>query len=196
MSDRRFAGVLGRLPGLREKITEELKLLVRQPRSLATLIESQSPWLGRQFLGVASNIVEPFLVGTGVSVSAIGEEIAEVELPDTWRNQSQKGVIHTAAIAAIGELACRLFWERHLDLRNSELQATFVSTRLLGVPRTSLKAVFRSTIGEREEILHKLRTEGEAQASTTVSVYDTSGKLVSEVEVEWTFTKQLSLSSR
>lgn len=184
---------MSRLPGLREKITEEFKAFVKQPRSLAGLIETQSPWLGRQFLGVASNIVEPFLVGTGVSVTAIGEDVAEVELPNTWRNQTENGVIHTAAISAVSELACRLYWERHLDLRHSELHAMNVSTRLLTRPRESLKAVFRSSVGEREEILHKLRADGEAQASGSVSVYDPSGKLVAEVDIDWTITKQLAL---
>lgn len=186
--------VLSRLPGLKEKIAEELRTFVRQPRSLATLLESQSPWLGRQFLGVASNIVEPFLVGTGVSVTAIGEEVAEVSLPNIWRNQTERGVIHTAAVAAIGELASRLYWERHLDLRHSELQTVSVNTRLVGSTRDSLKAVFRASVGEREEVLHKLRAEGRAETAGSVSVYDTSGKLVAEVDVEWTITKQLALA--
>jgi acyl-coenzyme A thioesterase PaaI-like protein len=193
MSDR-IARVLSRLPGLREKITEEIKTLVRQPRSLAALIDSQSPWLGRQFLGVASNIVEPFLVGTGVSVTSIGEEIAEVTLPNIWRNQGERNVVHNAAIAAAAELASRLYWERHLDIRHAEMHATSVSTRMLASARETLRVVFRATINEREEVLHKLRASGEAESTSSVSVYDPSGKLIAEVEIEWTITKQLSLS--
>ncbi|HVK61305.1 MAG TPA: DUF4442 domain-containing protein [Bdellovibrionales bacterium] len=202
MANRGIANVLSRLPELRRKISEkvneaiatDLKNFARQPRSLAALIESQSPWLGRRFLGVASNIVEPFLVGTGVSVAALGEEVCEIALPNIWRNQTEHGVVHTAAISATAELASRLYWERHLDLHHSELKPLSVSTRILGSTRDSLKAVFRATVGEREEVLHKLRANGETETLGTVSVYDSSGKLVSEVEIEWKMTKQLALS--
>lgn len=189
--ERRLEGLLEKLPGL----AEQLKAIARNPRSLGAKIESRSPWLSRQFLGAASNFVEPFLVGMGLKVETLGEEIVEVSLPGHWRNQGEGGVIHNGALASLGEFTSRLYWEHHLDLRGPELYARHVELRSLTRARGDLRGVFRWSVASREEIQHRLRSSGEADANVTVSVYDSSGKLVAEVDVQWSITRQLSLGS-
>ncbi|MES2964241.1 MAG: DUF4442 domain-containing protein [Bdellovibrionota bacterium] len=189
--ERSLEGLLEKLPGL----AEQLKALARNPRSLGAKIEIHSPWLSRHFLGAASNFVEPFLVGMGLKVENLGEEIIEVSLPGHWRNQGEGGIVHNGALSSLGEFASRLYWEHHLDLRGPELFAKHVDLRSLTRARGDLRGVFRWSVASREEIQLRLRAGGEADANVTVSVYDASEKLVAEVDVEWSFTRQLSLGS-
>ncbi len=189
--EKRLENLLEKLPGF----AEQLRSIARNPRSIGAKLESRSPWLSRQFLGAASNFVEPFLVGMGLAVESLGEEVAEVSLPGHWRNQGEGGVIHNGALSALGEFASRLYWEHHLDLRGPELYAKHVELRSLTRARGDLRGIFRWSVAGREEIQHRLRTTGEADAHVTVSVYDTSGKLVAEVDVDWQITRQLSLGT-
>lgn len=187
----KFDVLLGKLPGL----ADQLRSFAKNPRALGAKIESHSPWLSRRFLGAASNFVEPFLVGMGLSVETLGEEIAEVKLPGHWRNQGEGGVVHNGALSALGEFTSRLYWEHHLDLRGPELYAKHVELRSLARARGDLRGVFRWSVASREEIQHRLRSTGEADAHATVSVYDDAGKLVAEIEIDWSITRQLSLGS-
>jgi hypothetical protein len=183
------------LPGLVESFREDLKMFARHPRSVGTLIESRSLWLNRKFLGAASNLVEPFIVGMGFSVASLSEDSVEVTMPGFLRNQGEMGVIHNSALSALGEFSARLFWEHHLDLRRQELRARSVSLRLIARAMGPMRAVFRFSVSEREAVLHHLRAETSADAESTVSVYDSDGRLVAEVEIGWEFSRQLTLMS-
>ena len=174
---------------------EELKNLVRHPRSLGNWIEEKSPWLNRRFLGVASNILEPFLVGMGLKVERLGEEVSEVSMPGSWRNQGGGGINHTAALVALGEFTVRLFWEYHLDVRHNEIETSRVEMRTLVKPVGDMKAVFRLPVAEREAILHHIRSEGVSTVETQTLIYDTQGRLIAEVEIEWALRKQLALGN-
>jgi hypothetical protein len=112
-----------KLAEILESLRADLKTFARHPRSVGALIESRSAWLNRKFLGAASNLVEPFLVGMGFSVASLTEDAVEVTMPGFLRNQGEVGQIHNAALAALGEFAARIFWEHHLDLRRQELRA-------------------------------------------------------------------------
>ncbi len=181
------------LDRLRETLRDDLKTFARHPRSVGALIESRSGWLNRKFLGAASNLVEPFLVGMGFSIASLSEDAVEVTMPGFLRNQGEVGQIHNAALSALGEFAARIFWEHHLDLRRQELRASAVRLRVLARASGSMRGVFRFPVGEREAVLHALRARGSAETESTVSVYDTDGRLVAEVEVAWEFTRQLAL---
>lgn len=176
-----------------ESLRADLKTFVRHPRSVGALIESRSAWLNRKFLGVASNLVEPFLVGMGFSVASLTEDAVEVTMPGFLRNQGEVGVIHNAALAALGEFAARIFWEHHLDLHRQELRASSVRVRVLARAMGAMRAVFRFPVGEREAVLHALRLKGSAETESIVSIYDSDGRLVAEVEVAWEFARQLAL---
>lgn len=190
--------LLGRL-GIKAEtlgeLTEELRSLLKHPRSVSSWIETKSPWLSRQFLGAASNFVEPFTVGMGLGVEKLTEDSVEVAMPGYLRNQGERGTVHVAALSVLGELAARLFWEYHLDLKSAELKATRVQTRLLARATGNMRGVFRLAVAEREAILHKLRAEGSARAESVTQVYDENGRMVAEVEVDWELAKQLALSA-
>ena len=115
-------------------------------------------------------------------------------MPGFLRNQGEVGSIHNAALSALGEFSARIFWEHHLDLRRADLRATSVVLRSLARASGPMRAVFRFQVGEREAVLHRLRTDGSATSESTVSIYDVGGRLVAEVDVAWEFSKQLSLS--
>lgn len=115
-------------------------------------------------------------------------------MPGFLRNQGEVGSIHNAALSALGEFAARIFWEHHLDLRRADLRATAIALRSLTRASGQMRAVFRFPVGEREAVLHRLRTDGRGVADSTVSVYDNRGRLVAEVDVAWEFSKQLTLS--
>ena len=195
--------ILGELKQLADQVrkaspglVEEVRQLARHPRSLGQWIEAKSPWLNRRFLGVASNLIEPFLVGMGLKVDRLGEEVVEVSMPGSWRNQGEGGTNHTGALVSLGEFAVRLYWEFHLDVRRNEIQTKRVQMRVLVRPTGDMKGVFRLPVSEREAILHRLRSDGIATAETQTLVYDKAGRLVAEVEVDWELRRQLALGSR
>ena len=189
----RIDEILEKLPGLAEKLRQELSAIAAHPRSLAARLETQSPWLSRQFLGAASNFVEPFLVAMGLSIASFDEDLVAVILPGHWRNQGEGGEIHNSALTALGEFASRLYWEHHLGLRGPELRARVVTLRLLSRATGDLRGVFRWTVAQREEIQLRLRAAGQAEASALVSIYDASERLVAEVDIEWLLSRQLAL---
>jgi acyl-coenzyme A thioesterase PaaI-like protein len=176
-------------------VVGEVKSVARHPRSVGSWIEAKSPWLNRQFLSAASNLIEPFLVGMGLKVERLGEEVVEVSMPGFWRNQGEGGVNHTGALISLGEFATRLYWEYHLDVRRNEMQTKRVQMRVLVRPQGDMKAVFRLPVSEREEILHRLRAGGVAEIETQTMIYDTKGRLIAEVEVEWELRRQLSIGA-
>ncbi len=197
--DARLGSLLSKLPGLTDKLTdqltEQLKTFARHPRAVGALIESRNAWLNRKFLGAASNLVEPFMLGTGLSIASLTEDSVEVTMPGFIRNQGEGGVIHNAALSALGEFAARIFWEHHLDLNRSELLASSVSLKIMAKASGPARAIFRLPVSEREAVLLTLRTETFAEAESLVSIYDSTGKLVAEVETEWKFSRRLALNS-
>lgn len=177
------------------ELVEELRTLVRHPRSLSTWIETRSPWLSRRFLGVASNLIEPFVAGMGLRVERLGEDVIEVVLPESLRNQGEGGAVHIGALSVLGEFAVRLYWEYHLDLRKSEIHSSRVQVRVLRRPVGEMRAVFRLPVSEREAVLHRLRAEGGAEVESQALVYDNEGRLVAEVDSDWAIARQLALGS-
>lgn len=193
----RFSEIRSVIEQLRAKspaMVQELKTALQNPRELAVLLESRSPWLGRKFLGAASNLLEPFLAGTGLAVERLEEALAEARLPGWWRNQGESGAVHTAAIAALGEFTSRIYWEHHLDLRRSEISVRRVEVRVLQRAVGDLTGIYRVPVQEREAILLQLRREREVSLGAEVAVYDRQGRLVSQVELEWHLESSLALA--
>jgi hypothetical protein len=194
----RFSEIRSVIEQLRAKspaMVEELRTVLQNPRELAVLLESRSPWLSRKLLGAASNILEPFLAGTGLAVERMDEALVEARLPGWWRNQGESGVIHTAAIAALGEFTSRIYWEHHLDLRRSEISLHRVEARVLQRALGDLTGIYRMPVQEREAILLQLRRERVARVGAEVSVYDRQGRLVSQVELDWHLERNPALAS-
>lgn len=178
-----------------DSVVDDMRTFAKRPRALSSWIESKSPWLNRQFLTAASNLIEPFLVGMGLRVERIGEESVEVSMPDIWRNQGEGGSIHTGAIVSLGEFTTRLYWEYHLDVRRSEMRTEAVRMRAIAKSNGSLRAVFRMPVSEREVIQHRLRAESRVTIETLASIYDGGGRLVAEVEVDWELSRPLALNA-
>jgi len=173
----------------------ELKEFARHPRALGFALDSRSPGLAKRLLGVASNWAEPFTLGMGLRVEQIGEDVIKVIMPDKWRNHGEGGVVHSAALAALGEFAVRLYWEYHLDLRFSEVESRRVQVRMLSRPSGTMKGVFRLPVVDREAILHRLRPDYRAEVETQTLVYDGDGRLMAEVEVDWYLSRRLALGT-
>lgn len=192
---RRLPDWTSQVSGQLTSVVNELKSIAKHPRSAGAYLESRSPWLNRKFLGVASNLIEPFLIGMGLNVRAIREDAVEVLLPGVWRNQGENGEVHSAAVTAAGEFASRLFWEHHLDLRRSELRVERTETRFLQVPRGDLTVVFRCSVADREETLLRLRADGHARHDGSASVYDRGERLCAEIEISWVFERGIALSA-
>ncbi len=191
----RLIDVAGKIREISPAIVDELRTLVRHPRSLGSWIEAKSPWLGKRFLGAASTLAEPFTVGMGLKVETLGEDTIEVVMPGGWRNQGEGGGIHTGALSALGEFAMRIYWEHHLDLKTSGVESRRVEVRILSRPEGEMKAVFRLPVADREAILHRLRAETRASLDAQTLIYDRAGRLVAEVDVDWELTRQLALGA-
>ncbi len=179
---------------LAEKIAE-LKEWIRHPKVWVEVIEQKSTWLNRQLMGAASVFIEPFLLGRGFYVDKIQEDAVEITMPGGKSNQGAGGAVHAAALTALGEFTARLFWERHLDRRSTDLQLKVVNLRMLVAPIGEMRAVFRLPIAERESILHQLRaTAGIPQEiESDILVYDRNGLLVAEIQVKLEARQHLAL---
>ena len=129
----------------------------------------------------------------GLSVERLQEDFIEVSMPKAWRNQGEGGLVHSGALATLGEFTGRLFWEYHLDLQSSEIESRRVQVRILARPVGAMKGVFRLPVADREAILLRLRVESSTVAETQTLIYDNDGRLVAEVDVEWQMHRQLAL---
>jgi acyl-coenzyme A thioesterase PaaI-like protein len=192
LSDIRF--IIEQLRERSPALVEEFKTVLQNPRELGVFLESKSPWLSRKFLGAASNIAEPFLAGTGLSVERLEDELVEVRLPGWWRNQGEAGTIHSAAIVALGELASRLYWEHHLDLRQSEITVRRVEVRVMGRIKGDVRGIYRMPTKDREAIMHQLRADNSAHVDAEVSIFDQQERMAAQVEIEWILERHLSLA--
>lgn len=197
---RKIERSLNELKGVAERVrkrapdlAEDVRLVMRHPRVLASWIEDRSPWLSRRLMGAASNLAEPFTIGMGLKVDKLGEDFIEVVMPGNWRNQGEGGLIHTAALTALGESAARMFWEHHLDLRDAQVESKRVEVRILVRPEGEMRAVFRLQEADREAILHQLRSKELISVDTQTLIYDKNGRLIAEVDVEWQLRRQLAL---
>jgi hypothetical protein len=177
-------------------LLEEVQEIARHPRALGLHIDEKSPWLSRRFLGAASNLLEPFLLGMGLRVERLEDEMSEVSMPGYLRNQGDGGGIHPAALCALGEFTTRLFWEHHLDLRHSEMVLEQIDSRMLAQARGDMRALFRTTTASREEVLHRLRLNSAVQVQSLATIYDVNGRLVSEIEVSWKISRHLALGGK
>ena len=174
---------------------EEVRELIRRPRTFGAWLELKSPRLGRHFMGVASNLTEPFTLGMGFRVERLAEDAIEVLLPGGWRNQGEDGAIHSAALCALGETTVRLFWEAHLDLQDIEMRSRRVQARKLGEAVGEVRGVFRLPEADREAILHELRAEPTCDVESQTLVYDRDGRLVAEIDVDWHLRRRLRLQA-
>lgn len=176
-------------------LLEEVRSVLRRPRVLGAAIEDKSPWLNRRFLGVASNLAEPFMAGMGLKVERLSEDVVEVSMPGWWRNQGENGSIHSGALTTLGEFTSRLFWEHHLDLRHSEANVEWIQLRILSRPTGDMTGVYRLPVSERESVMHRLRADGVAEMISETAIYESGGRLVAEVEVQWKLTRHLAISA-
>jgi acyl-coenzyme A thioesterase PaaI-like protein len=174
---------------------QELKSVFRHPRALGARIEEASPWLNRRFLGVASNWIEPFLAGMGLKVERLTEDHSEVIMPGSWRNQGESGVVHSAALCALGEFTSRIFWEHHLDLRLSDFEVRGIELKLLCRPVGQMRSIYRLAEMERESALQRLREAGAVEIESLALIYDEQGRLVAETNVQWKISRVLALGS-
>ena len=138
-------------------------------------------------------MTEPFVVGMGLRIAQLSEELIEVKLPGGWRNQAVDGKLHPGALVTLGEFATRHFWEHHLDLRSSELSLAQLEMRTFGRPQGTVQAVYRVLVSEREKYLHRLRSDGLVEVESHVAIYDDLSKLVAQIEIHWRIAKQLTL---
>jgi hypothetical protein len=151
--------------------------------------------LNRRFLELASPLLEPFLAGMGLRVERLTEDMIEVFLPGTWKNRGIKSDIHIGALTALGDMAARLFWEHHLDLRDAEVRVERIEVRMVSRPSGDLRALYRVSTSERESVLYELRSQGRVAYASSSAIYDSAGRLVAEVEVGLVFVRQLALNA-
>jgi hypothetical protein len=130
----------------------------------------------------------------GLKVSRFTGDAIEVSLPAGWRNRGEGGRIHSGAIAALGESTVRMYWDFHLDLKISDVEARRVSMQVLTSPESDLKAVFRLPEVDREAILHRLRVDRSLSLETRTLIYDSVDRLVAEVDIDWHLSRRLTLS--
>ncbi len=173
----------------------QMQDLISNPQKVAALIEEKSPRLSRELLSVASNITDPFVVGMGLQISKLEEDLVEVTLPQRWKNLTDSGDFHTGALCTLAEFTSKVYWDRHLSALATRRRVRRLEAQILQSPRGSLVARYSLSSSEREAFLFKLRTEQEPMIDALVKIYDSHDKLIAEVSIDWQFAAQLALGS-
>ncbi|MCM2280483.1 MAG: DUF4442 domain-containing protein [Bdellovibrionaceae bacterium] len=185
---RTLAGSLNELlPGLRHSL--------RHPRRVGAWLEEHHPWLSRRVLSAASNLADPYVAGMGLSVQRLDENGVEVFMPHRWRNQGEGGVVHVGALVTLAEFVSRVYWERNLNLMRHEIQAVQVTSKFHITTELDTRGVMNFSEGEREAVLFRFRSEGEAIVPSQVKVFESTGRLVAEIVVEWRLKGSLALGA-
>lgn len=169
--------------------------LMNNPQKISALIEEKSPRLSRELLSVASNITDPFVVGMGLQISKLEEDLVEVTLPQRWKNLSESGDFHTGALCTLAEFTSKVYWDRHLSSQAAWRRVKRLDAQILQSPRGNLISRYSLSSAEREAFLFKLRTEQEPVIDALVKIYDSQEKLIAEVMIDWQFSAQLALGS-
>ena len=165
----------------------------RLHKSIGHLLEERSPALSRAFLSAASSLATPFAAGMGLTVERLDDLGCVAKMPDWWRNRDENGGAHPAAVATLAQFATRSYWDRHLDpratrVRLSRLDCRFPTPPTSGPATGALQAEFAFADDAREGVLFHLRGNGRVEAVCVAQVFDSAGRRVAEVEVEWEFT--------
>ena len=201
--------IMPRKPGFSDKLHElkqlaqtlgsslqtQLQDIIDNPQKLGAMIEEKSPRLSRELLSVASNITDPFVIGMGLHISKLEEDLVEVTLPQRWKNLAEGGEFHTGALCTLAEFTSKVYWDRHLSAMAARRRVRRIEAQILQVARGNLIARYSLSSAEREAFLFKLRTEQEPILDALVKVYDSQEKLIAEVTIDWQFAAQLALGS-
>lgn len=177
--------------GLQSQVQE----WINNPQKVAALIEEKSPRLSRELLSVASNITDPFVVGMGLQISKLEEDLVEVVLPQRWKNLADGGEYHKGALCTLAEFTSKLYWNRHLNALAARGKVRRLEANFLQQGKGNLVAKYSLSSAEREAFLFRLRTEQEPVIDALVKIYDSQEKLVAEVAIDWQFAAQLALGS-
>ena len=178
---------------LQKLLPDQLREVLQHPRTLGSLLEEKSPFLGRHLLSAASNLAEPFTAGMGLRVLQLSEERIEVVLPDWWRNHDSEGSLHNSALSVLGEFTARVFWERHLDLRRSQMRVLRAEAKFLKKISSEVRATLQMSEAEREGVLFRLRSQGEVTVESAVTIYDSKEQLAALLLIEWQFVRAKEL---
>ena len=176
-------------------LQSQLQDLINNPQKVAALIEEKSPRLSRELLSVASNMTDPFVVGMGLQISKLEEDLVEVTLPQRWKNLTDSGDFHTGALCTLAEFTSKIYWDRHLSSSAARRRVRKLDAQILQTPRGNLVARYSLSSSEREAFMFKLRTEQEPMIDALVKIYDSQDKLIAEVTIDWQFAAQLALGS-
>lgn len=165
--------------------------LLNNPRKVTALLEEKSPRLSRELLSVASNITDPFVVGMGLQITKLQDDLVEVSLPQRWKNLAEGGEFHTGALCTLAEFTSKVYWSRHAASSHKRVQK--IEAQILQPARGNLIARYSLSSSEREGFLFKLRTERAPIIDSLIKIYDSQEKLIAEVTIDWQFASQLAL---
>ena len=163
------------------------------PRALSPHIEHLPEAIKRRFLDLASLVNDPFVATMGLRVLAWEDLKVEIYLPNSFQNLDSAKRLHIGAISTLAELTSRLFWERHLDPKLSNMQVVSVNVEILNKNFAALRSLFVSGLGQIEELLFELRSRGELSTESEVQIFDDQ-KLVAKARIGWLFKQKIAIS--
>lgn len=183
------------LAGTIADLVPSLRASLRNPRRMGSLLEEYNPWLSRRLLGAASNLADPYVAGMGLAIERLEEDGIAVTMPHRWRNRGEGGVVHVGALTTLAEFTSRLYWERNLNLGRHEMQVVNLAAKFLAEVESDTRATMDFAETEREAALFRFRSEGETLVPCLVKIFESQGRLIAEVTVEWRLTRPMALPS-
>ena len=172
-----------------------LRASLMNPRALSPYIDKLPTPLKNRFLDLASLVNDPFVATMGLKVLSWEDLKVEIYLPDSFQNRDASKKLHIGAISTLAELTSRLFWERHLDPKLSNMQVTSVHVDILNKDFSALRSLFAVNLAEIEALLFELRSKGELSTESEVQIFDDQ-KLIAKATLGWLFKQKIAISQK
>ena len=165
----------------------DLPSLLPSFHSLISLMEEHAPKRLTDAVAMAAvGLSDPFAIGMGIDFERLDDSGCVATLPDRWRNRDRDGRPHPSAITALAQLATRESWARHVDVRVVKMRLSRLELRCDGtVPAGDLRLSYVCEHDEREAALLRLRSTGRSRASCQTRLFDSAGRLVGEIDLDW-----------
>lgn len=173
----------------------DLRASLKNPRRVGSLLEEYNPWLSRRLLSAASNLADPYVAGMGLTIERLDENGVSVTMPHRWRNRGEGGAVHVGALTTLAEFTSRVYWERNLNLSRHEMRVVQLAAKFLGVTEHDTRATMNFSESEREAALFRFRADGEAIVPCLVQVFESAGRLIAEVTIEWRLNRLLAIGA-
>ena len=166
----------------------------RDPRVLIDWLEKRNKLAARKALNVASEIIDPQLLGMGAVIESLSDDFIEVSLPFRWKNRPLGGMMDTGVLVTLAEFSSRLIWSRHYDIEVTSMSVEEVEVRVLKSIKEKIWCRIHLNSHESDKCLYRLYSTGESRATQEISFFNSEQLLVAQLSLRFVLKGGKALS--